>query len=269
VVLAFLLVASCAGRAESDCADCSDGGAAGTGGSAAISGAGANGGAGSEAGAGGAAGAPVCPSHQRLQLAQPKPFCIDRFEVSAGEYSEFLELAPGWPGVQGTFACQWKSGLNPGTAVNDGSLPVTGVDWCDAWAFCEWRGARLCGRIGGGSTDYSDLDDVRDEWYWTCSAGGEQQYPYGNNYSDACATESTAPVPAQSLGCEGPEGIHHLSGNVFEWVNSCELGEGPVSHCRVRGGGWDWGAVVATCAYGAARRRDRPDDQVGFRCCSG
>ena len=55
------------------------------------------------------------------------------------------------------------------------------IDWCDAAAYCQWAGKRLCGAIGGGETPEAKMfDAATDEWLYVCTNGGKSQYPYGN-----------------------------------------------------------------------------------------
>jgi formylglycine-generating enzyme len=81
----------------------------------------------------------------------------------------------------------------------------------------------------------------------------------------------------------GYQGVFDLSGNVWEWEDSCD-GTGSSGSCRTRGGafcngfvfGWpvcstigdpDNYAVNLSCGAQAAVSRASLDVTVGFRCC--
>ena len=69
------------------------------------------------------------------------PYCIDAVEVVRSAYRQFLAATPAQPAVPG---CWWNTSLVPNGWSSgdhgDGALPATGVDWCDAAAFCQWKG---------------------------------------------------------------------------------------------------------------------------------
>jgi sulfatase modifying factor 1 len=163
------------------------------------------------------------------------------------------------------------------------------VTFCDAFAYCRGVGKRLCGGIGGGAAGFDDFDDAsRDQWYNACSAGGVNTYPYGDQYDEqacngydnaqsgcqtgGCTTRPGGDVP----GCESPvagyAGVYDLSGNVFEWQDSCNATVDGSDRCRFRGGSFissygDDGGNALRCNYDIAGSRDDRYDNLGFRCC--
>jgi hypothetical protein len=127
----------------------------------------------------------ACPSDlpgPRL-VSVPTPdggsYCIDATEVTRGDYARFLAalsqdaVAPIQPPV-----CEWNTSfMGIASTPQTEALPMVGVDWCDAVAFCTWAGKRLCGKIGGGAVDYTHYALANEsQWYNACSAGGTKTY---------------------------------------------------------------------------------------------
>lgn len=299
-VLRTLLAAVLA--AAVGCGDSADAGDQATGGSA-----GEGGGTGGDAGGqvtGGSAGEGGECSCGSLEECWAGKFCvakqvlvnggysIDATEVTRSQYSAWLATDP--DPTAGSEYCSWNTFLTPGCdwppKKGQGSLPVVCVNWCDALAYCQGVGKRLCGKIGGGPNDFGDFSDpAMSQWYRACSSGGVNNYPYGgtpkvgNGYEgyeqNRCCEFSTnvieEPVPVGSLpGCtsteSGYEGVFDLSGNVWEWEDSC-YGSSMSDQCRLRGGAMKQGSAAGDlrCASDHNAKRERIDlDYVGFRCCS-
>jgi formylglycine-generating enzyme required for sulfatase activity len=133
-------------------------------------------------------------------------FCIDATEVSLEQYLEFVTAATQTPPEQPS-ACSWNTAFEP-DPPNAGAteLPVRGVDWCDARAYCQWAGKRLCGAIAGGPSPYDEPSGALNAWYAACSAGGTRAFPYGDEYDpQACnggdyGAEGMSPLPGLKPG---------------------------------------------------------------------
>jgi formylglycine-generating enzyme required for sulfatase activity len=222
-----------------------------------------------------------CPSGRGAEMVKATSadgvrFCIDKTETTWGEYMEFLsriaELGP-----QPSF-CTWNSGMYPpsfeGNNPNtDPAMPVTGVDWCDAYAYCNWAGKRMCGKIGGGETTYGGVAsaDANDsQWFAACSGGGLKTYPYGNNYDPTlCNGEASGVIAAGTMTCEGGvSGLYNMSGNVWEWEHSCSDDVDMNDMCWARGGEFRNDMEFLKCSYGfRAPNRAYTYDSIGIRCC--
>jgi sulfatase modifying factor 1 len=232
-------------------------------------------------------------------------FCIDGTEVTNGQYQLFLDAVKGDPVsflVALPPACRkdgWKSSFTPDTAITPwpqptrGDQPVVSVDWCDAWAFCQWAGKRLCGQRGGGalvhgggeaSDEFASAGDfIMSEWAYACTAAGTRLFPYGDAYDQKrCNTGRTGASSesylltkiAGSTMCEGGfPGLFDLSGNVEEWVDGCTASIGRDDKCAVVGGSLFGQSASAAaeetgCATsGYATPRGEAYQLRGFRCC--
>jgi formylglycine-generating enzyme required for sulfatase activity len=209
-------------------------------------------------------------------------FCIDATEVTRGEYARFLSTLGAAPPAQSP-RCAWNASFIPTRSWPpqpfEEALPVVGVDWCDAYAFCAWAGKRLCGALGGGPVATSDsLDPSRSQWMYACTAAGTRKYAYGDTYDPTrCNTAGTGVVDAGSLpACVGGyPGIFDMSGNVEEWEDSCDLGDaGENDTCRLHGGSFNDGTFPANYACAVfnidafAERRSTTSIDLGLRCCS-
>jgi formylglycine-generating enzyme len=212
-------------------------------------------------------------------------YCIDSTEVTWGDYELWLGAALVDPPTQ-TGACSENDltmdqrFVPTGTGYQD--LPVVGVDWCDAYAYCQGVGKELCGMIGGEENPFGAYRDAESsQWYNACSSGGVHTYPYGDEYeSGTCYTESefdgsveitSVPVGVRDQ-CQSSEldygGVFDLSGNVEEWENSCDTSLG----CRARGGAARYsqtteGVGADRCASTIYHGPTTRLDYLGFRCC--
>lgn len=199
-----------------------DAGASGTGGGA------GSGGAGGSSGSGGAGGVAGCPQGKGPTMVDLGPFCIDSTEVTHAQYDVFAAEAKTKPPTQ----TGWCATNNPNFDKKfngTGSLPVD-VDWCDAKAFCEWAGKRMCGKIGGGSIAYPspDTDDAKvSQHMYACTQGGTTKFPYGDQLNTLiCLPGSKGIKPVMSdpwcRGTTAPfDKVFDLVGNQGEWVDAC------------------------------------------------
>jgi formylglycine-generating enzyme required for sulfatase activity len=217
----------------------------------------------------------------------PGGFSIDATEVTRSQYDAWLATNPSKAGQPS--ACSfWNNKFDPDPdCMNklgdcEGStcdnFPVVCVDWCDAYAYCRGIGKRLCGKIGGGANESAEYADAsKSQWYAACSSGGNNAFPYGKEYDgQACNGDQAGEDELVAVGsfrdCESPDpdyaGVFDLSGNVWEWEDSCEGNTGEKDPCRMRGGGYAEGGHDHRCNGGSTSNRNGHEFAAGFRCCS-
>ena len=216
----------------------------------------------------------------------PEGYSIDSTDVTRCQYQAWLDTNPSvetqdpWCVWNTSFEPTGREGLDCGfPAVAGGDLPVVCVDWCDAFAYCEGVGKRLCGRIGGGANEMEDYADAaKSQWHNACTSGGQYYYTYGDSYdygskcndADHAAGELTA--AGSLVTCQSPDraysGVFDLSGNVWEWEDSCEKQLGETDYCQMRGGSLASPEWYSSCMEESWAIREAREGNLGFRCCS-
>ena len=83
-------------------------------------------------------------------------FYIDRFEVTTGRYAKFFAATGG---------LQSPDAWDTLDLSRDGELPVIGVNWVDATAYCQWADRRL---------------PTEAEWEKAARGTDQRRYPWGN-----------------------------------------------------------------------------------------
>ena len=192
-------------------------------------------------------------------------YAMDKFEVAVSRYAKFLKSSGRRPPVY------WDQG----NTDKHSNLPVVGVNWHDAEAYCQWAEKRL---------------PTEAEWEKAARGTDGRMYPWGNEqptprlanfekgYSSNPYDELLAPVDSYEAG-KSPYGLHHMAGNVWEWTadwydehfyaKSPERNPiGPSSGTLkvLRGGSW---GLVPVNVRSASRTRYAPSDRydlIGFRC---
>ncbi len=162
---------------------------------------------------------------------------------------------------------------NPGFEQAENN-PVVCVNWNDAQAYINW----LNGKTG---KQYSLLSEA--EWEYSCRAGKDTHYWWGNDITQDLANYSrnigkTVPVDHYK---PNPWGLYQMHGNIWEWCQDKWHGnyEGaPVDGSAwisssanevggrvLRGGSW---SIIPLCLRSAYRYVNQPTDRVsvvGFR----
>jgi formylglycine-generating enzyme required for sulfatase activity len=167
--------------------------------------------------------------------------------------------------------CQENKRDLPEQNVQGDDLPVVGVTWEDAAAYCKWAGLRLPSEA---------------EWEKAARGGTSTVFWWGDvglhtmaNFSGISPPDIWDEVsPAGSLP-PNQYGLHDTAGNVWEWVNDfydpgyyargpARNPPGPASgDSRVlRGGSWDGPADYMRPARRAFDVRDYFSSLLGFRC---
>jgi len=181
------------------------------------------------------------------------PFSIDKYEVSNGEFAEFVQAtgykteahkfgnsfvmdyflskevsskitqavagAQWWLPVQGA---NWRKPEGGSSNIeNRMNHPVVHVSWNDANAFCSWKGKRL---------------PTEAEWEYACRGGKQDRlYPWGNKFkpndeyrvniwqgkfpeenSKEDGFAGTCPVDQFK---QNKFGLYNMVGNVWEWTS--------------------------------------------------
>jgi sulfatase modifying factor 1 len=161
-------------------------------------------------------------------------FRLDNFEISLGRFRKFIAayaggiiaagsgknphnpIDPGWNADWNAQLASDRIALSAGI-LNAGStlyydeskdnLPISGISWFEAEAFCIWDGGRL---------------PTEAEWHYAASGGLEQRiFPWGSEPPDTqhavFGSTDVAPVGSHPQG-DGKWGQSDLAGNVWEWV---------------------------------------------------
>jgi sulfatase modifying factor 1 len=220
-------------------------------------------------------GCPRGNGPQLVQVSTPSgSYCMDATEVTNAQYTQFL--ASGFVLDPPPAGCEQSTGTTPvdkwPPPPGYDSFPVIEVTWCQAYAFCAWAGKRLCGQIGGGAlAEISATNPALSQWLYACTDGGTLQYPYGNAYDpNACGGEpagtSIAQVGSRDGCVGGVAGIHDLSGNVWEWTDTCQSTQ-PGAFCHVLGGAFDSTAPELACSGERNWTRTSGAANIGVRCC--
>jgi len=167
-------------------------------------------------------------------------YFIAPFEVTNGEIRRFFSAPDGyaedrywtdegkkWKGENNS---RCSAVLGPGdpdyARFGQDDLPVTGVNWFEANAFCSW----LTGTLGSGRWQYALPSDAE----WEKAARGPDNFDYalGMTISDAevplynWKKNPDAPVTVVGVrstpGQYNPNryGLFHMTGNVAEWTQS-------------------------------------------------
>ena len=180
------------------------------------------------------------PQHE-VRIA--KPFAISKYEVTVGQYAQFIRATGHvsgnrcvvWTGERGGVAVEGKSWQDPNFPQAD-QHPVVCISWTDAHEYVEWLSKKT-------GKPYRFLTEA--EWEYAARAGTATRYSFGDDQKDLCKYANvpdqvaknsvkgsawiytdctdgygvqTSPVGSFAANAFG---LHDMHGNVWEWTQDC------------------------------------------------
>lgn len=184
-----------------------------------------------------------------------KAFVMDRTEITRSDYARCVSA----------HRCKPIPDRFRQPVGSDGSLPITGVTWFDARAYCRYASGRL---------------PTEAEWEKAARGREGREYPWGDeaacdraNWGNfdgegPCAEVNPGFPVAVGRYASGasPYGILDLAGNVWEWVAD-RYDEAPERRV-VRGGSCCSYFVAPRAANRNAWEPTHRDGDLGFRCAA-
>ena len=154
-----------------------------------------------------------------------RPFAIDDHEVSNEEFAEFVRaegyetdaerlgysMRAAGPSSIRAPGHSWRSPRGRGTNyLRYPTHPVVHVSYEDASAYCRWSGGRLPREA---------------EWEYAARGDDRRQFAWGHNWQPDLirwgGEPSAGPMPVRAFPASStPEGVHDMSGNVWEWTQT-------------------------------------------------
>ena len=169
------------------------------------------------------------------------PFCLDKTEVTAADYSACVDAGKCSAPEKSTHAlCNYrKSGKE--------THPINCVTLEDAKKYCQSKGL---------------LVPSQEQWVWATRGNAQRAYAWGEDeeMSRVCGdrkSEGTCEVSANPSGAS-PEGALNLVGNVAEFVES------GTNSFRAMGGDFSKKSVKEMRPYSGRGAESAPE--IGFRC---
>jgi formylglycine-generating enzyme required for sulfatase activity len=214
-------------------------------------------------------------------------FWIGRHAVTVAQFGEFVE-AGGYREARYWTSCGWAWREAAGrhepdhwhdeTWTGDGQLPVVGVSWYEAMAYCRWLGE---------ATGRAFRLPAEAEWEKAARGADARIFPWGDRFDAALCNvragglDRTVPVGRYSPAGDSPYGCAEMAGNVSEWTSTryspypCVAGDGrddPAGEAErvTRGGSWHSPVLRARTSSRGMNDPFFADNDLGFRCaCSG
>ncbi len=209
--------------------------------------------------------------YQYGQKKQLREFYIDKYEVTFGQYKQFLDaiaagtakftVDPSAPPDKDHRPMQWDeivSAITHASAFGNNHLtwdsPVFGIDWYDACAYASWRGKRL---------------PTEEEWEEAARGTDGRLFPWGNSFDVMKCGSGQYPQPIKRTEVFAypedisPFGVVDTAGNVSEWTATIVTDNVAV----IRGGSWSEGEVQVTYRV-TDRACDYRGNNLGFRCAA-
>ncbi len=201
------------------------------------------------------------PSSRPLRRVRLSPFWIGKFLVTNEQFSRYLAENPSSP----------RPAFWDDPRFNQPRLPVVGLSWEEAAAYCAWAGLEL-----------------PTEAQWEAAARGldRRAFPWGAGFPTPHHANfdetngGTTPVGTYLAGI-GPYGTHDQAGNVWEWCadpwaadafkrmqdrQRDPVASGAPSVRSLRGGSWLDPAAFLTATRREKGSAGRRLNNQGFRC---
>ena len=205
------------------------------------------------------------------------PYWMNKYEVTSSDFAKFLNshqaAALRFIEITPSVTVEYVEGkYRPRNGLEN--LPVNRVSWYGANAYCQWKGNRL---------------PTEAEWEKAARGTDQRIFPWGDEPPDNSRTtfrrkfsklgfKVMEPVDSMSRGAS-PYGIHHMAGNVWEWVADWFDGgtyedheprdpKGPETGVSrvLRGGNWYYKAYYMRTTYRFNERPEKFKIRQGFRC---
>jgi eukaryotic-like serine/threonine-protein kinase len=210
------------------------------------------------------------PDEQPVHSVTLDAYWIDRTEVTNAMFADYMN-AINYPRDAHEYFSEIIMANSEYTVKSDkyASHPVTGVDWFQAEAYCEWAGRRL---------------PTEAEWEKAACGVDDRAYPWGDELPDKHTANSdqllynTAPVGSYPEG-SSPCGALDMTGNAREWVADWyDPGYYPVSPAEnpsgsstgsertQRGGDYYSSNNRSSCTFRDSAEPDWWGTSYGFRC---
>lgn len=209
-------------------------------------------------------------------------YSISKYPVTVGEYRKFLNAKgyqtreywteAGWLWLQTNSRKQPDYWHEQKWIWND-NLPVIGVSWYEALAYCYWIGK---------NTEKKVRLPTEAEWEKAARGWDQRIYPWGNEFDvNMCNTrmsgrDKTIPVDEANPRSESPYGCSDMIGNASEWTLSefrpypynSQDGRNEIREEKlrvIRGGSWFSQPIRARVSARGMNDAFFTDNDVGFR----